>query len=138
MISVQSFYFIDFYHSNVNTDHTGGHRRRFFRQNRYHGSRPGGIHADGSLGSCFGSYLFQNAFAGLAMGILVSMLVSFLFGIFTINFRVNQVICGIGFNMFASGFTAAMTQMVWGTRANSAEVAVLPKISIPVLGTCQS
>ena len=88
----------------------------------------------GAWGAAFGSYLFQNAFAGLAMGILVSMLVSFLFGIFTINFRVNQVICGIGFNMFASGFTAAMTQMVWGTRANSAEVAVLPKISIPVLG----
>ena len=88
----------------------------------------------GAWGAALGSYLFQNAFAGLLMGILVSMLVSLLFGVFTINFRVNQVICGIGFNMFASGFTAAMTQMIWGTRANSEEVPVLPGLTLPVVG----
>ena len=88
----------------------------------------------GAWGAALGSYLFQNAWMGLLMGILVSLAVSFLFGVFTIRFHVNQVICGIGFNMFASGFTASMTQMIWGTRANSVQVPTLGRITVPLLG----
>ncbi|MBS6646510.1 MAG: ABC transporter permease [Clostridiaceae bacterium] len=88
----------------------------------------------GAWGAALGSYLFQNAFLGLFMGILVSLIFSLLFGVFTIRFHVNQVICGIGFNLFASGFTASMTQMIWGTRANSDQVPTLPRIHVPGVG----
>ncbi len=88
----------------------------------------------GAWGAALGSYLFDNAFIGLFMGILVSMAFSLLFGVFTIRFQVNQVICGIGFNLFASGFTASMTQMIWGTRANSDRVATLPRIHVQGIG----
>lgn len=88
----------------------------------------------GAWGAAAGSCLFQNAFAGLLTGILMAALFSLLFGVFTIQFRVNQVICGIGFNMFASGFTAAMTQVFWGTRANSVSVPTLWRIHLPIIG----
>lgn len=88
----------------------------------------------GAWGAALGSYLFQNPFLGLLTGILTASLFSLIFGVFTIRFHVNQVICGIGFNLFASGFTASMTQMVWGTRANSAQIPTLPKIMIPGVG----
>lgn len=85
-------------------------------------------------GAALGSFLFQNAFLGLFMGIAVSAAFSLLFGLFTIRFHVNQVICGIGFNLFASGFTTSMTQMIWGTRANSTQIPTLPRFSLPGLG----
>lgn len=88
----------------------------------------------GAWGAALGSYLTQNAFAGLFVGILTALIFSFLFGVFTIRFHVNQVICGIGFNIFASGFTASMTQMIWGTRANSDQVPILARIHVPGLG----
>lgn len=64
----------------------------------------------------------------------MAALFSVLFGVFTIQFHVNQVICGIGFNLFASGFTTSMTQMIWGTRANSQQVPTLSRITLPGIG----
>ncbi|MCI9212342.1 MAG: ABC transporter permease [Ruminococcus sp.] len=88
----------------------------------------------GAWGAALGAYLFQNALLGLLMGIAVSVIFALIFGLFTIRFHVNQVICGIGFNMFASGFTAAMTQIIWGTRANSVQVPTLARMTIPGVG----
>ena len=88
----------------------------------------------GAWGAALGSYLTQNAFLGLLAGIVVATLFSLLFGVFTIRFHVNQVICGIGFNLFASGFTTSMTQMIWGTRANSEQVPTLSRITLPGIG----
>ena len=68
------------------------------------------------------AYTFQNAWLGLLVGILFGVFYSLLYAVLCVTFSMNQVICGIGMNMFALGFTTSMTQIVWGTRAYSEDV----------------
>lgn len=88
----------------------------------------------GAWGAAFGAHLSQNALLGLLLGLTFSLAYSLLFGLFAIKFHVNQVICGIGFNIFASGFTTSMTQVVWGIRMNSTTVPTLSSFTLPVIG----
>lgn len=88
----------------------------------------------GAFGAALGSFLTQNPLIGLLMGITFSLLYSLLFALLCVVFSVNQVICGIGLNLFASGFTASMTQLIWGTRANSDTVATIPHLNLPIIG----
>lgn len=84
----------------------------------------------GAWGSAYGSFLTNNAFLGLLIGTTISVLYALLFGLLCIKYHTNQVICGIGFNLFSLGFTTTMTQIVWGSRSNSVAVKTLPRISV--------
>lgn len=88
----------------------------------------------GAFGATCGSYYTNNPWIGLLCGITLAALYALLHGILCVIYHMDQVICGIGLNMFASGFTASMTQVIWGSRANSASVASLPHITLPFLG----
>ena len=88
----------------------------------------------GAFGATCGSYYTNNPWIGLMCGIILSALYAMLHSVLCVQYHMDQVICGIGLNMFASGFTASMTQVIWGSRANSASVASLPHVELPVLG----
>ena len=88
----------------------------------------------GAFGAAWGSFVSQNALVGLLCGVALSAFYSLIFALLCVVFSVNQVICGIGMNLFASGFTASMTQLVWGTRANSDIVPTLPHLTLPLVG----
>ncbi|MBC5580512.1 ABC transporter permease [Anaerofilum sp. BX8] len=87
-----------------------------------------------SFGAAWGAYTFQNAWLGLLVGILFGVFYSLLYAVLCVTFSMNQVICGIGMNMFALGFTTSMTQIVWGTRAYSDTVPTLDHIQLPLVG----
>ena len=88
----------------------------------------------GAFGATCGSYYSGNAWIGLMAGILTAMFYALLHGLLCVQYHMDQVICGIGLNMFATGFTTSMTQVIWGSRANSESVASLPHITLPFLG----
>jgi simple sugar transport system permease protein len=53
--------------------------------------------------------------------------------ILTIKFSANQIVSGVGINLFAIGFTAYMSQIIWGSRGASESVTGLGVISLPFL-----
>ncbi|MCI8474856.1 MAG: ABC transporter permease [Oscillospiraceae bacterium] len=88
----------------------------------------------GAFGATCGAYYSGNPWVGLLTGILAALLLALLHGLLCVRFHMNQVICGIGINMLASGITASLTQIIWSTRANSEATVSLPRIMLPVFG----
>lgn len=87
-----------------------------------------------AFGAAWGSYVTQNPWFGLIIGVFSGVLMSILFAILAVSFSVNQVICGVGLNLLASGLTAILTELVWGNRAYSEIVPTLPIVKLPILG----
>jgi simple sugar transport system permease protein len=91
--------------------------------------------------------MLTGAFAGVAvsqfsgfawLGVLAAVaaggLLGLLHGVITVKFAGNQVVSGTGINIFALGFTAYMSQVLWGSRgASEGYVPGLQPISIPLL-----
>ncbi|MBU5626146.1 ABC transporter permease [Oscillibacter sp. MSJ-2] len=89
----------------------------------------------GAFGATCGSYYSGSALVGLICGVLIAWLYAMIHGVLCVQYHMNQVICGIGLNMFAAGFTASLTQIIWGSRAYSDSVSALPHVRLPILGT---
>jgi simple sugar transport system permease protein len=90
--------------------------------------------------------MLTSAFTGVAttyfsgnpwLGVLAAVLAGGLLGLFhallTVKFVGNQIVSGTGINIFALGFTAYMSQVLWGSRGASESVQGLEVISIPLL-----
>ncbi|MBM4400450.1 MAG: ABC transporter permease [Crenarchaeota archaeon] len=74
-----------------------------------------------------------NPWIGVLTSILVGGLLGLLHALLTIKFAGNQIVSGTGINIFALGFTAYMSQIVWESRGASPNVQGLATISIPLL-----
>ena len=61
-------------------------------------------------------------------------MLSLVHGVLVIKFRLDQVIGGIGLNLFATGLTTVFMQLVWGNRGKSEMLNTIPSIKVPVLG----
>jgi simple sugar transport system permease protein len=92
-----------------------------------------GIMLTSAFSSVTVSYFTGNAWLGLLAAILVGGLLGYLHAILTIKFSANQIVSGTGINIFAMGFTAYMSQVIWGSRGASESVLGLGTISIPLL-----
>ena len=90
--------------------------------------------------------MLTSAFSGVAvsyftgnpwLGVLVAVLVGGLLGLFhallSVKFIGDQIVSGTGINIFAMGFTAYMSQILWGSRGASESVRGLKVVSIPLL-----
>ena len=90
--------------------------------------------------------MLTSAFTGVAttyfsgnpwLGVLAAVLAGGLLGLFhallTVKFIGNQIVSGTGINIFALGFTAYMSQVIWGSRGASDSVQGLEAVSIPLL-----
>jgi simple sugar transport system permease protein len=74
------------------------------------------------------------AWFGVLAAVAVGGLLGLLHGVITVRFAGNQVVSGTGINIFALGFTAYMSQVLWRSRGGSeGDVPGLPPISIPFL-----
>ena len=87
----------------------------------------------GAFAGAYTSYVTGSAWLGVAAAAAVGMLVGALLGLFTLRWRADHVVAGIGLNIFALGMTTWLLQVVWGSRGTSPEVAGLPHWSIPGL-----
>ncbi len=79
------------------------------------------------------SYYTRNPWLGVLAAVLVGGLLAFFHAVLTVKFAGNQIVSGTGINIFATGFTAYMSQVIWGSRGASDSVPGLKDISIPLL-----
>lgn len=66
--------------------------------------------------SMYGSYLTGSPFVGMVFGILTGVILSFVFGLFVIYFKSNQVVVGIALNLASWGGTTFLLSSVFNTR----------------------
>lgn len=92
-----------------------------------------GMMLTGAFAGVTVSFFSRNPWLGVLAAVLVGGLLGLLHGVITIRFAGNQVVSGTGINIFALGFTAYMSQVLWGSRGASESVPGLPEIRIPLL-----
>ena len=79
------------------------------------------------------SHYTGNPWLGVLAALLVGGLLGFFHAILTVKFVGDQIVSGTGINIFAMGFTAYMSQVIWGSRGASSSVRGLAPVSIPLL-----
>jgi simple sugar transport system permease protein len=79
------------------------------------------------------THFLGNPWIGVLIALLVGALQGFLHGLISIKFSGNQIVSGTGINIFALGFTAFMSQVIWGSRGASDAVQGIDPISIPLI-----
>ena len=67
-----------------------------------------------AFGAAVVAYLTGSPWAGLAAGIMVSVLISLIHGFAAITNRGNQIVSGVAINFLASGLTAVLGQAWYG------------------------
>jgi len=92
-----------------------------------------GMMLTGAFAGVATSFFTGSAWLGVLAAILVGGLLGLLHAFLTVKFLVNQVVSGTGINILALGFTAYMSQVIWGSRGASETVNGLDAISIPLL-----
>jgi len=79
------------------------------------------------------SYFTLNPWLGVLAAILAGGLLGLFHALLTVKFLGNHIVSGTGINIFAMGFTAYMSQILWGSRGASESVRGLEVVSIPLL-----
>ena len=79
------------------------------------------------------SFFTGNPWLGVLVAVLAGGLLGLLHALLTVKFIGNQIVSGTGINIFALGFTAYMSQVIWGSRGASETVQGLKPVSIPLL-----
>jgi simple sugar transport system permease protein len=79
------------------------------------------------------SYFTENPWFGVIAAIFTGGLLGLFHAILTIKFQGNQIVSGTGINIFAMGFTAYMSQTIWGSRGASESVRGLDVLAVPIL-----
>ena len=92
-----------------------------------------GMMLTGAFSGVFVTYVVGNPWVGVFAAILAGGLLGLIHGILTIKFAGDQIVSGTGINIFALGFTAYMSQIVWGSRGASQSVQGLGTVTIPFL-----
>jgi ABC-type uncharacterized transport system permease subunit len=92
-----------------------------------------GMMLTGAFAGVTASYFTGNPWLGVLAAILIGGLLGLVHGLITVRFAGDQIVSGTGINIFALGFTAYMSQILWGSRGASESVQGLPIISIPFL-----
>jgi general nucleoside transport system permease protein len=87
----------------------------------------------GAFSGVLTSFYTGNAWLGVLSAIFTGGLFGLLHGVLTVKFAGNQIVSGTGINLFALGFTAYMSQTIWGSRGASDNVAGIPIISLQFL-----
>jgi ABC-type uncharacterized transport system permease subunit len=79
------------------------------------------------------SYFSGNPWLGVLAAVLVGGLLGLFHALLTVKFVGDQIVSGTGINIFALGFTAYMSKVLWGSRGASESVQGLRVVSIPLL-----
>lgn len=79
------------------------------------------------------TYYTGNPWLGVLVAVLAGGLIGLLHAVLTVKFVGDQIVSGTGINIFAMGFTAYMSQIIWGSRGASEGVTGLGSISIPII-----
>ncbi len=72
-----------------------------------------GILLIGAVAGVWGAELFENGVLGLLVGMLVGALIGFLFGLMSVYGRADQIVAGMGINIFALGMVPYLLMSIW-------------------------
>jgi simple sugar transport system permease protein len=92
-----------------------------------------GMMLTGAFSAVLATYSTGNPWIGVLASILTGGALGLFHGVLTVKFAGDQIVSGTGINLFALGFTAYMSQIVWGSRGASQNVQGLEPLSIPLL-----
>lgn len=92
-----------------------------------------GMMLTGAFAGVAASYYSGNPWLGVLAAVLVGGLLGLLHALITVKFVGDQIVSGTGINILALGFTAYMSQVIWGSRGASDSVQGLPVVQIPLL-----
>lgn len=92
-----------------------------------------GIMLIGAFFAVFFSYLTHNPWLGLVGALVMGGLISLLFAWFTINIGADQIIVGMGINIFAAGLTAFLLNTIFGYGGTPRETLALPNLTLALL-----
>ena len=87
----------------------------------------------GSFFGVVGSYITGNAWLGLGFACLSGIVMGLVLAVLTVGFKCEHVLAGVGINMFASGITIVLLQMIWDSKGKSSMVAGLGVVRMPVI-----
>ena len=81
--------------------------------------------------SIFTESLFWGTLAGVGAGLIMSLV----FGFFVIKLKANEIVVGMGLNIFAGGLTIALMKMIFGARGSiiNPNLKVFSTINIPMI-----
>ena len=85
----------------------------------------------GFTAACATNNLWVGLLAGIAAGILYSLIMAWL----SVTMMANQVVAGIGMNILASGLAAYIYRVVFGIRALPAKITSFQAVNIPGLSS---
>lgn len=93
----------------------------------------------GAFFGVWGTHISGSSLVGILCAIIFSALTAALHGILCIFLRANQVISGIGINLFATSLTSYLIQKLFGTQGQTSIVKVVPYpkeflMDIPIIG----
>ncbi len=71
-----------------------------------------------------------NILASIAIGVLTGTLIGLLHGLISTYLRGDQIVAGVGVNVFAYGMAVIALVTIWGTFGNSPTVPKIPKIKV--------
>lgn len=89
-----------------------------------------GMMLTGAFAGAAGSWLTGSPWLGLMFGIFAGGLMGLLHAWICLQWRANQIVSGMGINLFAFGITGFLLYRIFETRGNSPEVAKIPFISL--------
>jgi ABC-type uncharacterized transport system permease subunit len=87
----------------------------------------------GAFSGVIVSYYTSNPWLGVLSAIVVGGLLGLVHAFLTVTLKGNQIVSGTGINILALGFTAYVSEVVWGSRGASATVASLGVIDLPII-----
>jgi simple sugar transport system permease protein len=79
------------------------------------------------------SYYSGNPWIGVLVSVLTGGFIAFIHAIISVKYAGDQVVSGTGINILALGFTAYMTQIIWGNRGASESVNGIADITLPFI-----
>lgn len=94
----------------------------------------------GAFATAVGTYFTNNPLYGILCGVGAGLLLSFIHGIASVVFKVDQIITGIALNLFALGITKFTSQLVFHSSSNSPRIVGVEQMNIsffeeiPLLG----
>jgi ABC-type uncharacterized transport system permease subunit len=92
-----------------------------------------GMMLTSALGGVAVSYYTGNPWLGVAAAVATGGLLGLVHAVVTVKYAGNQIVSGTGLNILAMGFTAYMSQILWGSRGASDSVTGINDITIPIL-----
>jgi len=91
-----------------------------------------------ALGYALFTIFSGSAIVGFIMAVLISISFSFLFSLFTIKLKINQIVAGVGFNLLMAGLAKFLIVFLFQSSSNTPRFNSLPNIffleNIPYLG----